>query len=62
MGRDLSARSQLSIPMHASHARLYRPGDFIHRQGELARLSVIEQGEVEILQSEEARSQSYSLF
>lgn len=30
----------------------YRPGDFIHRQGDLARvLSVIEEGEVEILQS-----------
>jgi NADH:ubiquinone reductase (H+-translocating) len=30
----------------------YRPGDFIHRQGELARvLSFIEEGEVEILQS-----------
>jgi len=32
----------------------YRPGDFIHRQGELARvLSVIEEGEVEMLQSTE---------
>lgn len=30
----------------------YRPGDFIHRQGELARVfSIIEQGEVEILQA-----------
>ena len=32
----------------------YRPGDFIHRQGDLARvLSVIEEGEVELLQSTE---------
>jgi len=32
----------------------YRPGDFIHRQGDLARVfSVIEEGEVEILQTTE---------
>ena len=36
-----------------THA-FYRPGDFIHRQGESARVfSVIEEGEVEILQTTE---------
>ena len=39
---------------HLTHA-FYRPGDFIHRQGELARVfSVIEEGQVEILQSTDA--------
>lgn len=32
----------------------YRPGDFVHRQGELARtFSIIEEGEVEVLQTSE---------
>jgi NADH:ubiquinone reductase (H+-translocating) len=41
-----------------THA-FYRPGDFIHRQGEPARVfSVIEEGEVEILQATEADPQA----
>ena len=36
---------------HLAHA-YYRPSDFIHRQGELARtFSIIEEGEVEVLQT-----------
>lgn len=43
---------------HLMHA-FYRAGDFIHRQGEPARVfSVIEEGEVEILQAEEANQQA----
>lgn len=50
--RDLSFLNT-DAAQHLTHA-FYRPGDFIHRQGELARVfSVIEQGEVEILQSKE---------
>jgi len=50
--RDLSFLNT-DAAQHLTHA-FYRPGDFIHRQGDLARVfSVIEQGEVEILQSKE---------
>jgi NADH dehydrogenase len=37
----------------------YRPGDFIHRQGEPARVfSIIEEGQVEVLQSTEQNSEA----
>jgi NADH dehydrogenase len=50
--RDLSFLNT-DTAQHLTHA-YYRPGDFIHRQGELARVfSVIEEGEVEILQTTE---------
>jgi NADH:ubiquinone reductase (H+-translocating) len=49
--RDLSFLNT-DASQHLTHA-FYRPGDFIHRQGELARVfSIIEEGEVEILQAE----------
>ncbi len=48
-------RSRLGVEL--THA-YYRPGDFIHRQGELAQVfSVIEEGEVEILQTTEQSSE-----
>lgn len=48
--RDLSFLNSDSA-QQLSHA-YFRPGDFIHRQGETARVfSVIEEGEVEVLQS-----------
>ena len=50
--RDLSFLNTDSTQF-LTHA-YFRPGDFIHRQGELARVfSVIEEGEVEILQATE---------
>ena len=50
--RDLSFLNTDSA-QHLTHA-YFRPGDFIHRQGEPARVfSVIEEGEVEILQATE---------
>jgi NADH:ubiquinone reductase (H+-translocating) len=50
--RDLSFLNT-DTAQHLTHA-YFRPGDFIHRQGELARtFSVIEDGEVEILQTTE---------
>jgi NADH:ubiquinone reductase (H+-translocating) len=50
--RDLSFLNT-DTARQITHA-YYRPGDFIHRQGELARVfSVIEEGEVEILQATE---------
>jgi NADH dehydrogenase len=43
---------------HLTHA-FYRPGDFIHRQGETARVfSIIEEGDVEILQSTEENKEA----
>jgi CRP-like cAMP-binding protein len=48
--RDLSFLNTDSA-QHLTHG-YYRPGDFIHRQGEPARVfSVIEEGDVEILQA-----------
>jgi NADH:ubiquinone reductase (H+-translocating) len=50
--RDLSFLNSDSA-QHLTHA-YFRPGDFIHRQGEVAHVfSVIEEGEVEVLQSTE---------
>jgi NADH dehydrogenase len=50
--RDLSFLNT-DTAQQMTHA-YYRPGDFIYRQGELARVfSVIEEGEVEILQATE---------
>jgi NADH:ubiquinone reductase (H+-translocating) len=50
--RDLSFLNT-DTAQHLTHA-YFRPGDFIHRQGELARtFSVIEDGEVEVLQTTE---------
>jgi NADH dehydrogenase len=50
--RDLSFLNSDSA-QHLSHA-YFRPGDFIHRQGEVAHVfSVIDAGEVEVLQSTE---------
>jgi NADH dehydrogenase len=50
--RDLSFLNTDST-QNVTHA-YYRPGDFIHRQGELARtFSIIEEGEVEALQTTE---------
>jgi NADH:ubiquinone reductase (H+-translocating) len=47
--RDLSFLNT-DTAQHLTHA-YYRPGDFIHRQGEPARVfSIIEEGEVEVLQ------------
>jgi NADH dehydrogenase len=55
--RDLSFLNT-DEAQHLLHA-FYRPGDFIHRQGEPARVfSVIEEGEVEILQAEEANQEA----
>jgi NADH dehydrogenase, FAD-containing subunit len=55
--RDLSFLNT-DEAQHLMHA-FYRPGDFIHRQGEPARVfSVIEEGEVEILQAEEANQEA----
>ena len=49
--RDLSFLNT-DASHHITHA-FYRPGDFIHRQGEAARVfSIIDEGEVEILQAE----------
>jgi NADH dehydrogenase len=54
--RDLSFLNT-NTAQQMTHA-YYRPGDFIHRQGELARVfSVIEEGEVEILQATEQNSE-----
>jgi len=54
--RDLSFLNTQSEQTF-NHA-YYRPGDFIHRQGEMARVfSVIEEGEVEILQSSDPSSE-----
>ncbi|MGB9432769.1 MAG: FAD-dependent oxidoreductase [Candidatus Acidiferrum sp.] len=54
--RDLSFLNT-DTARQITHA-YYRPGDFIHRQGELARVfSVIEEGEVEILQATEQNSE-----
>src|SRR5258705_2756310 len=48
--RDLSFLNT-DTTQQATHA-YYRPGDFIHRQGELARVfSIIEEGQVEVLQN-----------
>src|SRR5258706_11707903 len=48
--RDLSFLNT-DTTRQATHA-YYRPGDFIHRQGELARaFSIIEEGQVEVLQN-----------
>jgi len=48
--RDLSFLNT-DTTQHATHA-YYRAGDFIHRQGELARVfSIIEEGQVEVLQN-----------
>src|SRR5712692_8905950 len=50
--RDLSFLNT-DVAKQFTHA-YYRPGDYIHRQGELARFfSVIEEGEVEVLQTTE---------
>lgn len=50
--RDLSFLNT-DAAQNVTHA-YYRPGDFVHRQGELARtFSIIEEGEVEILQTTE---------
>jgi len=55
--RDLSFLNT-DEAQHLMHA-FYRPGDFIHRLGEPARVfSVIEEGEVEILQAEEANQEA----
>jgi NADH dehydrogenase len=49
--RDLSFLST-DTAQQATHA-YYRPGDFIHRQGELARtFSIIEEGQVEVLRQD----------
>jgi len=54
--RDLSFLNT-DTARQITHA-YYRPGDFIHRQGELARVfSVIEEGEVELLQATEQNSE-----
>src|SRR6266404_3846458 len=54
--RDLSFLNT-DAAKQLTHA-YYRPGDFIHRQGELAQVfSVIEEGEVEILQTTEQSSE-----
>ena len=54
--RDLSFLNT-DTARQITHA-YYRPGDFIHRQGELARIfSVIEEGEVELLQATEQNSE-----
>ena len=50
--RDLSFLSS-DADKRLTHS-YYRPGDFVHRQGELARtFSIIEEGEVEVLQTSE---------
>ena len=50
--RDLSFLNA-DTAQHLTHG-YYRPGDFIHRQGDVARVfSIIEEGEVEILQTTE---------
>jgi NADH dehydrogenase len=55
--RDLSFLNT-EAAQHFTHG-YFRPGDFIHRQGEPARVfSVIEEGEVEILQAEEANQEA----
>jgi len=55
--RDLSFLNTDST-QYLTHA-YFRPGDFIHRQGEVARVfSVIEEGEVEILEATEEGSES----
>jgi NADH dehydrogenase len=53
--RDLSFLNT-DTAQRATHA-YYRPGDFIHRQGELARtFSIIEEGEVDVLQKDSQTS------
>src|SRR5712671_3720683 len=53
--RDLSFLNT-DTTQQATHA-YYRPGDFIHRQGELARVfSIIEEGQVEVLQKDSQTS------
>lgn len=53
--RDLSFLNT-DITQQATHA-YYRPGDFIHRQGEPARVfSIIEDGQVEVLQNDSQTS------
>ena len=55
--RDLSFLNT-DTAQNVTHA-YYRPGDFIHRQGELARtFSIIEEGEVEILQTTEPTAEA----
>jgi NADH:ubiquinone reductase (H+-translocating) len=54
--RDLSFLNT-DTARQITHA-YYRPGDFIHRQGELARIfSLIEEGEVELLQATDQNSE-----
>jgi NADH dehydrogenase len=54
--RDLSFLNT-DVAQQLTHA-YYRPGDFIHRQGDPARVfSVIDEGEVEVLQSAEPDSE-----
>ena len=55
--RDLSFLNT-DATQYLNHA-FFRPGDFIHRQGEVARVfSVIEDGEVEILQTAEENAEA----
>ena len=55
--RDLSFLNT-DATQQATHA-YYRPGDFIHRQGELAStFSIIEEGQVEVLQKEPQTSET----
>jgi len=55
--RDLSFLNT-DTTQQATHA-YYRPGDFIHRQGEPARVfSVIEEGQVEVLQHDPGASET----
>jgi NADH:ubiquinone reductase (H+-translocating) len=55
--RDLSFLNT-DATQYLNHA-FFRPGDFIHRQGEVARVfSVIEDGEVEILQTAEESAEA----
>ena len=55
--RDLSFLNT-DATQHVTHAH-YRSGDFIHRQGELARtFSIIEEGQVEVLQQDPQTSET----
>ena len=55
--RDLSFLNT-DTAQQITHA-YYRPGDFIHRQGEVARtFSIIEEGQVEVLQTTEQSSEA----
>jgi NADH dehydrogenase len=55
--RDLSFLNT-DAAQNVTHA-YYRPGDFIHRQGELVRtFSIIEEGEVEVLQTTEQTTEA----